>query len=218
MEIERRGAAQGSKFCARAKRVFKARFDNVAHKHEMEERPKGRLSLKLGQRKLSFQQKPLTSSKTHEEPATQQAEPSSSTGTKDEGDTTREIPPLSGLCNLGNTCYVNSLLQPLRFCPQFSQWIEELHKLSEQVGAKEHGVKEADKTRPRGQDTTTRLSLNNGVAKDDAMDCSEPCAEEKEKPLIGLATHLHMVMVVTIFLSLQQAFATKILKQTLLFF
>ncbi len=166
----------------------------------MEERPKSRLSLKLGQRKLSFQQKSSsTASKIKEEPATQQAEPSSSTSTKEEEATTptREIPPLSGLCNLGNTCYVNSLLQPLRFCPQFSHWIEELHKLSEQVEAKEpkaHGVKQTDRT---NLDTTERLSLNNGVAEDEAMDCAESCSEEIEKPPVVLATRLHMVMVVT---------------------
>lgn len=159
----------------------------------MEERPKSRLSLKLGQRKLTFQQKSSTASTTQEEPATQQAgEPSGSTSAKDEE--TREIPPLSGLCNLGNTCYVNSLLQPLRFCPQFSQWIEELHKLSEQVEAakpKAHGVKQTDRTH---LDTTNRLLLNNGVAEDEVMDCAESYSEEKEK---ALATHLHMVMVVT---------------------
>ena len=143
----------------------------------MEERPKSRLSLKLGQRKLTFQQKSSTASTTQEEPAAQQAgEPSGSTSAKDEE--TREIPPLSGLRNLGNTCYVNSLLQPLRFCPQFSQWIEELHKLSEQVEA----------AKPKA------LLLNNGVAEDEVMDCAELYSEEKEK---ALATHLHMVMVVT---------------------
>ena len=175
--------------------------DNVAHKHEMEERPKSRLSLKLGQRKLSFQHKPPIASKIQEEPATQQAEPSSSTSTKDD-EATREIPPLSGLCNLGNTCYVNSLLQPLRFCPQFSQWIEELHKLSEQVGVKpkERGAKQTDRTRSKSLDTTDLISLNDGVAEDEAMDCSEPCAEEGEKPPVGLATHLHMVMVVTTYI------------------
>ena len=165
----------------------------------MEERPKSRLSLKLGQRKLSFQHKPPIA---QEEPATQQAEPSSSTSTKDDEASTREIPPLSGLCNLGNTCYVNSLLQPLRFCPQFSQWIEELHKLSEQVGAKpqEHGAKQTDRTCSKSLDTNGRLSLNDGVAEDEAMDCSEPCAEERDKPPVGLATHLHMVMVVTTYM------------------
>ena len=169
----------------------------------MEERPKSRLCLKLGQRKLSFQQKPSSSSKAQEEPSIQQAEASSNSNTKDEEITTREIPPLSGLCNLGNTCYVNSLLQPLRFCPQFSQWIEELHKLSEQVGAKarEHRDHQTDRTSAESLDTTgRRLSLNNGVAENEAMDCSEPCDQEKEKPPVGLATHLHMVMVVTTYM------------------
>lgn len=178
---------------------FSARVDNVAHKHEMEERPKSRLCLKLGQRKLSFQQKPSTASKTQEEPAVHEAEPSDCTSTKDEEVTNREIPPLSGLCNLGNTCYVNSLLQPLRFCPQFSQWIEELHKLSEQVGAKpkDHEAKQTDRTRSQSVDTTGRPSVNDGAVKDEAMDCSEPRTEEKEKSPVELATHLYMVMVVT---------------------
>lgn len=36
--------------------------------------------------------------------------------------------PLSGLCNLGNTCYANCILQVLRFCPHFSA---EVARLSE---------------------------------------------------------------------------------------
>ncbi len=193
-------ALAGNKICARMPMcVFKTRVDNVLyyHKHEMEERPRSRLCLKLGQRKLSFQQKLSTASKTQEEPVTQD-EPSNSTSTKDEEATSREIPPISGLCNLGNTCYVNSLLQPLRFCPQFSQWIEELHQLSEQVGAnpKEHVAKQTDRTRSQSVDTTDRPSVNDGVAEDEAMDCSEPCTEKRGK-CMGLATHLHMVMVVT---------------------
>ena len=32
----------------------------------------------------------------------------------------------SGLCNLGNTCYSNCILQVLRFCPQFSKGVARL--------------------------------------------------------------------------------------------
>ena len=167
----------------------------------MEERPKSRLCLKLGQRKLSFQQKPSTNSKTQEEPITRQDQPCNSASTKEEEVTSREIPPLSGLCNLGNTCYVNSLLQPLRFCPQFSQWIEELHQLSERVGIQQRqpneprAIKLTDRIHAQSVDDTSHVSLNVGVSEDEAMDCSE-----EEKPSVGLATHLYMVKVVSTYM------------------
>lgn len=34
-----------------------------------------------------------------------------------------EVPPVATLCNLGNTCFLNSILYTLRFAPHF------LHKL-----------------------------------------------------------------------------------------
>ena len=170
------------------------------------ERPKNRLSLKLGQRKLGFQQKPATN-KLQEEQATQQVEFSScsTATTKDESiestGSTREIPPISGLCNVGNTCYVNCLLQPLRFCPQFSRWIKELHQLSEQVGAQYSGVDEAGKivdTHSQDLDTTARPLTSSEVDKDEAMVHCGPSNQVKEKPSVILASQLHMVKVVNL--------------------
>lgn len=37
-------------------------------------------------------------------------------------------PVLAGLSNLGNTCFVNAVLQPLRFCAAFVSLLEDLSK------------------------------------------------------------------------------------------
>ena len=181
----------------------------------MEERPtKGRLCLKLGQKKLSFQQKPQTASNSRGNNST--VRPVSPTAANDGGglsndstaikeESTREIPPLSGLCNLGNTCYVNSLLQPLRFCPQFSQWISELHHCctqqplaslqpsEENAGAVGAQVETETRQAP-GINVTNYLSSNNGLREENAVDCSEPPAKENRPSTTGLASHLHTVM------------------------
>ena len=77
-----------------------------------EEKEKGRLSLKLGRKKLL--QQTLPSSKVRQN-STMEAESQSECP-----------PPFSGLHNLGNTCYLNSILQVLRFCPGFRSGVEEL--------------------------------------------------------------------------------------------
>lgn len=174
----------------------------------MEERPKARLCLKLGQRKLFFQQKlqngskpPEESSETCSESAPMTTSCSSETNsTTDEQGTsatcTRETPPLSGLCNLGNTCYVNSLLQPLRFCPQFCQWIGELHCLCEQHVLQSciTGAKQTDVTQPGCDATNNHLPSNVGLAAEGhAMECSEPHPREEERSSVALVTHLHNV-------------------------
>ena len=43
--------------------------------------------------------------------------------------------PFSGLCNLGNTCYVNSVLQVLRFCPGFCESVVGIQKVLEKRGS-----------------------------------------------------------------------------------
>jgi len=71
---------------------------------------KGRLSLKLGQRRLTLQKNsPKICSKN------ELAEP-------------HQL--CSGLSNLGNTCYCNAILQALRHCPGFQQ---ELRRMKEVV-------------------------------------------------------------------------------------
>ena len=77
-----------------------------------EEKEKGRLSLKLGRKKLL--QQTLPSSKVRQN-STMEAQSQSECP-----------PPFSGLHNLGNTCYLNSVLQVLRFCPGFRSGVEKL--------------------------------------------------------------------------------------------
>ena len=178
----------------------------------MEERAtKGRLCLKLGQRKLAFQQKSQVASNSREDSSTERpvtpppANPSSngSFAAKDDSINARETPPLSGLCNLGNTCYVNSLLQPLRFCPQFSQWISELHRrcwqLAEQSSKENESTAEVDQadkeasSQAPGITATNCVSSNNGTQKGKILNGSEPPTKENSSLPTGLATHLHTV-------------------------
>lgn len=91
----------------------------------MDPPPKKMLSLK--QKKLKFtSQQPITSN--HLPPAL----PSSSTVSPSKPAINPSSVVLSGLCNLGNTCYANCILQVLRFCPQFRF---EVARLSETFSA-----------------------------------------------------------------------------------
>ena len=83
--------------------------------------PKKMLSLKQKKLKFAFQQ-PLVSS--HLSLPTDLPSPPTITPSKPAHSSV--VP--SGLCNLGNTCYANCILQVLRFCPQFRL---EVAKLSE---------------------------------------------------------------------------------------
>jgi len=126
-----------------------------------DEQAKGRLSLKLGRKRL-FQQT-LSNSKDHQN--IQQ-------NTKNVCESqSRSPPPFSGLYNLGNTCYLNSILQVLRFCPGFCFGLEELHILCISVLAT-GSTREADEKCP-----------------DCALLGCSPI--EQECPLI---THLHKVL------------------------
>lgn len=183
----------------------------------MEERPKNRLCLKLGQRKLSFQQqKAQAVAKIQEDSskATSDSTPPVENGNNNYVNSTkygqgssatvasREIPPLSGLCNLGNTCYINSLLQVLRFCPQFSEWIGDLNKLCECITSSEPpndtGNTKQTETHLSGVDTDTTncVPANGEVAGGNFRECSEPQAvggREDQPSSVGLVTHLHTV-------------------------
>ncbi len=107
-------------------------------------RPKKPLSLK--QRKLTF--KPTTtdtSCNTHIQapPSTSRLVPNEIELPKDqpEGVSRSETiqTPLpngllfSGLCNLGNTCYVNSVLQALRFCPGFGAGVTRMESAMQPI-------------------------------------------------------------------------------------
>ena len=184
----------------------------------MEERPKNRLCLKLGQRKLSFQQQKaqaVTKIQEDSSKATSESTPPVDNGNSNDVNSTkygqgssasaasREIPPLSGLCNLGNTCYINSLLQVLRFCPQFSEWIEDLNKLCERITSSEPpndtgNTKQKETHSGVDADTTNCVPANGEVAGGNVMECSEPQAvggrEDQPSP-VGLVTHLYTVSI-----------------------
>ena len=74
------------------------------------EKPRSRLSLN---KKTLFQQKLFTATVKHEGESVKPVD-------------TRFSVPFCGLVNLGNTCYINSILQVLRFCPGFTKSVQNL--------------------------------------------------------------------------------------------
>ena len=129
---------------------------------------KSRLSLKLGQRKL-FQLKPK--SPPHQSEAAR-SQPPESSGSSRAGPTALS-PSFSGLSNLGNTCYANSVLQVLRFCPGFVSELSALHAAVISTKADEPPQSPAERGDP---------------CDDEAM---ESDAATKEPAKDKLASHLH---------------------------
>lgn len=97
------------------------------------EKPRKSLSLRLTKREQG--QKKLTFAREGEgevDPA-HPAEPASVGGGQEEASNANGASVwLSGLCNLGNTCYANSILQVLRFCPHLSTKMTTLSRLLQQ--------------------------------------------------------------------------------------
>ncbi|XP_076133969.1 ubiquitin carboxyl-terminal hydrolase 1 isoform X2 [Alosa pseudoharengus] len=54
--------------------------------------------------------------------------------------------PFVGLNNLGNTCYLNSILQVLYYCPGFKEAIRKLYKLSKRRDKQKEAMKNEDGT------------------------------------------------------------------------
>lgn len=121
-------------------------------------RQKKALSLKLGQKRLKFSASTTEPASTsavakassahlHTDPAHKLEDEEE----KKEGETSQNPACLSGLCNLGNTCYVNCILQVLRFCPQFSTKVAVLsqavlsHHCTTDTGANGSHIKAGNK-------------------------------------------------------------------------
>lgn len=83
------------------------------------EKLKSRLSLKLGSRKL-FQTRLMQPSEAQK----RHSDADSMSGGAN-------AVPFAGLRNMGNTCYANSILQALRFCPGFLEGVSALQQLVE---------------------------------------------------------------------------------------
>lgn len=102
---------------------------------KMENRPKRSLSLrKQGQKKLNFAPKVEGELPGADLSSAPQA-PGAEEGRVEVMPASSSASWLSGLCNLGNTCYANSILQVLRFCPHFSAKVMTLSELLQHQGA-----------------------------------------------------------------------------------
>ena len=142
----------------------------------MDDKPKNRLSLKrTNQRKLDFKPKQV---QDDNKATTDVTDTNSSDG-----------PPLSGLCNLGNTCYVNSLLQTLRFCPSLYQRVVQLNELLLEQQNKDCKEEELSNGVTNG---VMELSNNS-----EPMECSNSESElATKKQAVTLSMHLYMVILI----------------------
>ncbi|XP_077980679.1 ubiquitin carboxyl-terminal hydrolase 1-like [Glandiceps talaboti] len=86
--------------------------------------------------------------------------------TEENGERSKEyVPPFTGLYNLGNTCYLNSVIQALRYCPEFSPGIMHLGN-----DIDKYYVKSDDKTQDKycgkGDDKTQDADKTEASPKD----------------------------------------------------
>ncbi len=106
-------------------------------------RPKKPLSLK--QRKLAFQPATIDAScNTHVLAPLSTNRLESGSGSLEGVSSITIGAPLpngllfSGLCNLGNTCYVNSVLQALRFCPGFGAGVMRMESAKQPIDGEDN--------------------------------------------------------------------------------
>ncbi len=111
----------------------------------MEGRPKKPLSLKqrkLAFQSISFEKKPVPPKISQASPIckdAKQVDDPVKSGAHENDPLPNQLATgsglhISGLCNLGNTCYANSVLQVLRFCPGFCAGVVKMESEGQDEG------------------------------------------------------------------------------------
>ena len=72
---------------------------------------------------------------------------------------TPKSPPVASLCNLGNTCFLNSVLYTLRFTPGF---LHSLHHMVHDLGLTGNGGSKTGSSSKRNNGLTLQQSQTNG--------------------------------------------------------
>uniref|UniRef100_A0A3P9KL37 Ubiquitin carboxyl-terminal hydrolase n=1 Tax=Oryzias latipes TaxID=8090 RepID=A0A3P9KL37_ORYLA len=139
--------------------------DNVATQGSPVKRSK--LSLKFFQKKETKRALDFSEAQTEEPKTTESEEPGGSSEQVVYGplpaspsnplprEKKENLLPFVGLNNLGNTCYLNSVLQVLHYCPGFREGIKTLYDLSKCQENPKEGAVESEKTQSKSSDCSS---------------------------------------------------------------